>query len=94
MIGEADNYRQEAGIEDISACRDVIERKLKQVSLAAVVKEFANEWDEREAIAVRQNPATNIYSWEQNAVPSLKTKRAATSFHLGCLVYGDPGELR
>lgn len=94
LIGEADNYRQEAGIEDISACRDVIERKLKQVSLAAVVKEFANEWDEREAIAVRQNPATNIYSWEQNAVPSLKTKRAATSFHLGCLVYGDPGELR
>ena len=91
--GEADNYGQEAGIEDISSCREVIERKLKRVSLGSLVKDFASDWVEREAVAVRQNPATNIYSWEQNAVPALKTKKAAHSFHLGCLVYGNPGKL-
>ena len=91
--GEADNYGQEAGIEDVSSCREVIERKLKRVGLGSLVKDFASDWAEREAVAVRQNPATNIYSWEQNAVPALKTKKAAHSFHLGCLVYGNPGKL-
>lgn len=89
--GDDDNYGQVAGIEDILACRDEIGRKLRQVGLGALVESFAGEWDGREAVAVRQNPATNIYSCEQNAVPALKTRMPATAFHLGCMVYGDPG---
>lgn len=93
-LGEADAYGQVAGITDISVCHTAIEVKLAEVGLTRLVDEFAGEWDGREAVAVRQNPMTNIYSWEQNAVPALKTKGVGTSFHLGCLVYGDPGNLR
>lgn len=93
--GEADAFGQVAGIMDISVCRYTVEAKLAEVGLSHLVDEFAAEWDAREGVAVRQNPATNIYSWEQNAVPALKTKGgAASSLHLGCLVYGDPGDLR
>lgn len=92
--GMADACGQSAGIRDISVCREEIEAKLREVGLADLVDDFDREWDTRKAVTVRQNPETNIYSCEQNAVPALKTLAAASSLHLGCMVYGNPGDLR
>lgn len=92
--GAADACGQVSGIRDIVVCGDEVEAKLREVGLGNLVDDFAGEWDARKAVAVRQNPATNIYSCEQNAVPALKTVGAASTLHLGCMVYGNPGDLR
>lgn len=80
--------RQVSSIADIAVERESIVRALGQAGLSGLVSELGDEWSERSAEAVRQNPNTNIYSCEQNAVPVLKASLPVGTSCLACLVVG------
>lgn len=90
-LGLADNCRQMSGICDVAACAPELERALVAAGLEDLWDSFEGEWTPREAVTVSQNPGTNIYSREANAVPALKTPPRTSALYLGCIVYGDPG---
>lgn len=87
----ADNCGQVSAISDVSACPSELELALTAAGLGDLWDSFKGEWTPREAVTVSQNPGTNIYSRELNAVPALKTPPRMDVLHLGCIVYGDPG---
>lgn len=80
--------RQVSSIADIAVERDAIERVLRQAGLSDLLDELEGEWVERTAEVVQQNPNTNVYNCEQNAVPVLKASLPVGTSCLACLVTG------
>ena len=80
-----------SGISDVFAARETVERTLCSAGLKELVAELDGRWTSREAVVVRQNPNSNIYDCEMNAVPALKASVSGDAFCFGCVVYGDPG---
>lgn len=89
--GLADNCGQVCGIYDVTACAPELEQALVWAGLGELWDQFKEEWTPREPVTVSQNPETNIYSRELNAVPALKSPSRKSALYLGCIVYGDPG---
>ena len=78
------------------AADPAVAARVRAALVAAGLGEAAERLDEctpRTACVVRQNPDTNIYDCEANAVPALKVEVPSGTFGFACLVEGDPGQV-
>lgn len=79
-----------SGICDLaSADAEYLASVLEKAGLAKLVE--AATWTKRTPGVVLQDPNTNIYSFERNAVPVLQCRLSAGTSWLACLVNGEAG---
>ena len=76
-----------SAIADASVAGVMLVRALAAAGLAHLSE---HEWRQRSAEVVPQDPNTNVYDWERNAVPALTARLEPGTSWLACLVTGDP----
>lgn len=79
-----------SGIADVAAVAPIyLERALKRAGLSSILVDA--EWAHRREDVVLQDPNTNIYSYERNAVPVLRARVDAGTTWFATMVSGEPG---
>ena len=84
---ESDGALWRSAITDVAEVADVVEGALDAAGLGSLAR---HDWVARSAEVVPQDPNTNIYDWEPNAVPSLAARLAPGASWLACVVEGNP----